>query len=192
MKNFRACCLALIFLTLSAAAAPRAQAAQLAGVTMPDTESLGAQTLTLNGIGLRTFSFLHVHVYVAALYLPQPMTSASSILQSTAPKILWLHFLRNVSVSEVRKSWKKSLIANCVAPCTLSNAELDSFLATLKPVTAGENVEFIFSGQGLTAYENGQAAGHVNNPQMAQLVLAVFIGPHVDAPNLKTELLGGH
>ncbi len=184
--------LAASLLAMSTMAAAPARAAQLAGVTMPNAQTLGAQTLTLNGIGLRTYSFMHVHVYVAGLYLPQPMNNASSILTSSEPKILSLHFVRSVGVSQVRSSWKKGLTANCIAPCTLSNAELQQFLATLKPISAGEEVQFIFEGQGMNAYENGQLVGHVGNPQLARLVLAVFIGPHVSAVNLKKELLGGH
>ena len=184
--------LAVSLLALSAMAAPRAQAAQLAGVSMPSTETLGTQTLTLNGIGLRTYSFMHVHIYVAGLYLPHPMDNAQSILQSSESKILSLHFVRSVGISQERSSWKKSLIANCKAPCTLSNAELQAFLQTLKPISAGEKIKFIFEDQGMKAYENGQLVGNVSNPQLAELVLAMFIGPHVDAPNLKTELLGGH
>ncbi|MDE1905942.1 MAG: chalcone isomerase family protein [Rhodospirillales bacterium] len=180
------------FLALSILATPRAQAAQLAGVTMPDAQTLGAQTLTLNGIGLRTYSFMRVHIYVAGLYLPQPMNDASSILKSPEPKILSLHFLHNVGLTQERSSWKKGLIANCMAPCNLSSAELQEFLATLKPISAGEEIQFIFAHQGMNAYENGQLVGHVGNPQLAQLVLAVFIGPHVSAVNLKKELLGGH
>lgn len=184
--------LAAALLALSMLTIPCAQAAELAGVSMPNTETLGAQTLTLNGIGLRTYSFLHVHVYVAGLYLPHPMDNAHSILESPAPKILQLHFIRSVGLSQVRHSWKKGLIANCVAPCTLSNAELNKFLGALQPITAGEEVKFVFTGQGFSAYENGRDMGYVGNPQLAQLVLAVFIGPHVDAPDLKSELLGTH
>ncbi|MBU6398348.1 MAG: chalcone isomerase family protein [Rhodospirillales bacterium] len=187
-KNF----LAASLLALSAMAPLRAQAAQLGGVTMPDAQTLGTQTLTLNGIGLRTYSILHVHIYVAGLYLPHPMNNAHSILQSAEPKILSLHFVRSVGLAKVRSSWKKGLTANCMAPCRLSNADLQQFLATLKPVSAGENIKFIFQNQGMNAYENGQFVGHVGNPQLARLVLAVFIGPHVNAPKLKAELLGGH
>ncbi len=169
---------------------PRADAAQLAGVSLPNREVLGAQTLVLNGIGLRTFSVLHVHVYVAGLYLPRPMGDANAILQSAAPKILRLHFVHDVSVSKVRQSWRKGLTDNCVAPCELNAAELDEFLASLQPVSAGEDIKLIFDKQGLDAYENGQPIGHVPDPQFARLMLAVFIGPHVDTPKLKRELLG--
>ena len=135
---------------------------------------------------------MHVHIYVAGLYLPKPMNNARGILASPEPKILSLHFVHSVGISQERSSWKKGLTANCIAPCTLSNAELQQFLATLKPISTGEEIKFIFENQGMNAYENGHLVGHVGSPQLAQLVLAVFIGPHVDALNLKKELLGGH
>lgn len=157
---------------------------------MPDTEKIGSQTLMLNGIGLRTYSLMRVHVYVAGLYLTHPMDNGASILQSSDPKILRLHFVRYVGVSKVREAWKTGLTDNCVNPCTLSSAELKRFLDTLQPVSAGEDVMFVFTGQGLDAYENGQLIGRVNNPEFARLMLAVFIGPHVETPRLKSALLG--
>ncbi len=175
---------------LSGLFASNVQAAQLAGVTLPDTVKVGSQMLVLNGIGLRTYSFLHVHVYVAGLYLPRPIDNADTILQSPVPKILRIHFVHKVSASKVRQAWKTGLVDNCVDPCKLNNAELEQFLNSLQPVSAGEDVTLVFEKEGLDAYENGQLIGRVTDPEFARLMLSVFIGPHVQTPRLKSELLG--
>ena len=36
---------------------------------LPDTLQVDGKTLHLNGLGLRTYSFLRIHIYVAGLYL---------------------------------------------------------------------------------------------------------------------------
>ncbi len=182
--------LAAVAIVLGSVLAPKAQAAQVAGVALPDTEKVGSQTLMLNGIGLRTYSIMHVHIYVAGLYLTRPMRNGELILQSPDTKVLWLHFVHNVDVSKIRQAWKTGLTDNCEAPCKLSDAELEQFLGALQPVSEGENITLVFKGQELDAYENGQLIGRVNDPQFARLMLAVFIGPHVETPRLKSELLG--
>ena len=44
-----------------------AQAAELDGVQLPDTLQVDGKTLHLNGFGLRTYSILGIHIYVADL-----------------------------------------------------------------------------------------------------------------------------
>ena len=77
-----------------------ALAAELAGVTLPDTRVVDGKPLLLNGIGLRTYSFLGIKIYVAGLYLPQRSDSAEAILNSPEPKLLEIHFLRDVDAEK--------------------------------------------------------------------------------------------
>lgn len=190
MVRYTRTLLAAFIVGLGSFFAPNGHAAQLAGVTLPNTANVGSQILLLNGIGLRTYSILHVHIYVAGLYLTHPMDNADAILQSSAPKILRLHFVHDVNASNVREAWKMGLVDNCVDPCQLNSTELNQFLSSLQPVSAGEDITLVFKDFGLDAYENGQLIGHVTDPKFARLILAVFIGPHVETPNLKSELLG--
>jgi len=46
-----------------------AHAADLEGISMPDTRVVDGTQMRLNGIGLRTFSALGIRIYVAGLYL---------------------------------------------------------------------------------------------------------------------------
>ena len=62
----------LILAALALAPLSVAQAAELDGVVMPDTWSADGSEMRLNGIGLRTFSFLGIPIYVAGLYLERP------------------------------------------------------------------------------------------------------------------------
>jgi Chalcone isomerase-like len=73
-----------------------ASAAELDGVVMPDTHDVAGYHLTLNGLALRTYSVLRVHVYVAGLYLERRSSDGDAILNSSQPKLLRFVFLRDV------------------------------------------------------------------------------------------------
>src|SRR4051794_16057816 len=76
-----------------------ANAASLAGVTIPDTAQAGGKTLVLNGLGIR--SKMMVKVYVGGLYLPQKSSDANSILKSDGPKQIVMKFTHAVSKSQM-------------------------------------------------------------------------------------------
>ena len=79
---------AIIMLSGSAAAA------QLAGVALPDAVTLDGAELHLNGIALRTYSWLRIRIYVAGLYLEHPSHDADAILRSPEEKLLVVRFPR--------------------------------------------------------------------------------------------------
>jgi hypothetical protein len=94
-----------------------AQAAELAGITLPDTCIVDGTHLVLNGIGLRTYSVFNVHIYVAGLYLEHRSQDADAILQSSNRKFLDIRFVHDVSASEARAAWHDGFITNCKPPC---------------------------------------------------------------------------
>jgi hypothetical protein len=167
-----------------------AGAAQVAGVTLADTTTVGTTRLVLNGIGLRTYSMLSIHIYVAGLYLQQPSHNGDAILASPGIKLVQMHFVHDVGADSMRGTWRKGLTRNCVAPCVLSQTLLTQFLTALRPVKAGENVTLVFRPQGADAYYDGKPVGHIADVQFAKLMLAVFIGQNAAVPALKQELLG--
>src|SRR5215468_3158726 len=77
------------------------------GVNFPEQVQVDGGTLTLNGLGLRQATVLKVNVYVAALYVVKPSNDAKVILESNTPKELILHFVRNVSASDLDKAWEE-------------------------------------------------------------------------------------
>ena len=55
-----------------------AYSAELDNVQIPDTLQADGRPLQLNGYGLRTYSILAIHIYVASLYLEHLSTPPSS------------------------------------------------------------------------------------------------------------------
>ncbi len=177
-------------LAMAILAAAPAAAAEYAGVTLPDKAQALGQTLVLNGIGLRTFSVLGIHIYVVGLYLPKPNHDPEAIMNSPGPKMLLLYFLHDVPAEKVRDSWKRALDANCVSPCVLQPALLSRFLAFLPAISAGETVEMLFYPPDMRAYFNGKLAGTISDPDFTRLMLETWLGPHPASPNLKAAILG--
>ena len=54
-------------------------AAELDGVQVPNTLQVDGKTLHLNGFGLRTYSILRIHIYVASLYLEHLNTDPEQV-----------------------------------------------------------------------------------------------------------------
>ena len=71
---------------------------------MPDTIQADGKTLHLNGYGLRTYSILGIHIYVASLYLEHLSTDPQKILHSPETKLLTVQFERSVSVEQSQKN----------------------------------------------------------------------------------------
>jgi Chalcone isomerase-like len=169
-----------------------ARAAELDGVQLPNAVEADGRTLQLNGYGLRTYSVLGIHIYVAALYLQYPSTDPEQILRSPGTKLMVVRFERNISADDARKSWRDGLANNCQAPCQLNPADVAQFLAEIPAMHAGDNYSLLFTSHGATVSVSGQQVGVVSQPEFAEAMLATFLGPRPASPKLKQELLTGH
>lgn len=166
-----------------------AAAAALDGVQLPETVEAGGKLLHLNGFGLRTWSILRLHIYVVALYLEHPSADPGAILTSPGTKLLTVSFLRNVSAAQARASWREGLENNCQAPCALNPAEVATFLAHVPAMRAGERFSLLFTDHGAVVNASGQRLGVVSEPELAEAMLATFLGPKPGSHRLKRELL---
>jgi Chalcone isomerase-like len=168
-----------------------ARAAELDGVTIPDTRVVDGVRMQLNGIGLRTYSVFRIHIYVAGLYLEQRSDSPDTILHSPEHKLLDIHFVRDVSAEDVRQAWREGFANNCRPPgCYLAPRDIERFLAAIPPLHKGDDTALFFSPRGVEVSYNGQPMGDIADPHFATTMLATFIGPVPPTPRLKRELLG--
>src|SRR5258706_5463826 len=89
----------------------QARAAQLAGVSMPDSLPVAGKKLKLNGQGLRTKLFFKI--YVAGLYIETPTHDATAIVAADAPKKIVMHFLYGkVTQQQLIDAWNEGFAAN--------------------------------------------------------------------------------
>ncbi|MCB8876035.1 chalcone isomerase family protein [Acidisoma silvae] len=172
------------------AAQNRAHAAELAGVQMPDHKVVDGVPLTLNGMALRTYSVLGIHIFVAGLFLSEPSHDADEIMASPEPKLLRFVFLHDVDAEQGRKSWVRSLNDNCQAPCHLPSDEVAKFLASVPPMNKGDTVDIRFDNRGIDFTVNGRSLGEVTDPLLAHVILRGYIGPEANPATVRDGILG--
>jgi Chalcone isomerase-like len=169
-----------------------AAAATLAGVTLPDSYTVDGQSLRLNGIGLRTLTFLRVRIYVAALYLPRPSHDAGQILASPGPKVVRLQFIHSGSKAQVEKQYREGEAKNCgngeCAPSDLPDFE--ALVAAAPAVKPGDTSTYVFTDRGVKVLANDEVIGDFADVDLAHQLLTGFIGEHPPSQSLREQLLG--
>ena len=168
-----------------------ARAGELDGVQFPDVERVDGKVLHLNGYGLRTWSFLNIHVYTAGLYLEHRNRNPEAIIQSPETKLLMFTFKRDIDADRAREAWRKGLTNNCASPCRLDPADVERFIAEVPGMHEGDSFELRFTAHTALITMNGQKLGFIDQPVLADTVLAAFLGPKPGSPELKQALLAG-
>ena len=164
-------------------------AATLAGVTMPDTMTVGNQTLVLNGMGIRTKLFLKV--YVAGLYLEKKSSDASAIVQSDSTRRIVMQFTRTVDGTEMGEAFADGLKANAPDKAATLKAQIDQFRNALETLKSGEQLAVTYiPGTGTIVSVRGKDKTTIPGVPFGQLIFAMWLGPKPPNADLKTGLLG--
>lgn len=187
---FRSCvvatCLALPCFALPAAAATKG------GVTMPDTMEVAGKTLQLNGMGVRSFTLLHIRGYVGALYLPQKTTNAEEALSEPGPKALFMEFVRGAPEAKVHDLYITSSRNYCAAhPCTEQDKQaFETLLGTVRDVKPGDRTGFIVTDSGLQVMFNDTPVTKIADPTFGRIILDSDLGSTPPSAELRDGLLG--
>lgn len=164
-------------------------AANLAGVSMPDTIQIGGTKLVLNGLGLRK-KYL-VKVYVAGLYLEQKSSDPDAILKADATKRIVMQFLRGVSKSQMADAFEESFNNNTPDARKTMKADIDRLIGALDPVNAGDQMVFTYvPGAGTTLAINGKEKLTIATPAFGPVLFSVWLGPKPPNADLKKGMLG--
>lgn len=165
------------------------QAADLAGVTMPDSVQVGNRTLVLNGLGLRTK--IVAKVYVAGLYLPRKSPDADGITKADAPKRLVVQFVRGMSRKQVIEDLTDSFHDNAPDAKKTIGVDIEHFLSALEPLKPGDRMIFTYIPDvGTTFAINGREKLTIAGLGFSQALFAVWLGPYPPTAGLKKGLLG--
>ena len=182
--------LSCALITVGIVAPVVAYAGEIDNVQVPDTLQVAGKTLHLNGYGLRTYSILGIHIYVASLYLEHLSSNPDEIIQSPETKLLNVTFVRDVTADQARKAWRDGFANNCKDPCHLDPNDIERFLAEVPAMRAGDNFSLLFQQNIATIAVGGQQLGTITSPQFAEAMLATFFGPAPASLSLKQALLG--
>lgn len=165
-----------------------AHAKTVQGVTFPDTATVGGQSVTLNGMGVRV-AYIFVKVYVAGLYLATPTHDASAAIQTDAPKRMLLQFLREVTHDEMANAMREGF-AHTAGPSL--QPQVDQFAGFFtQPLVTGSQASFDYvPGTGTTVTIGGQAKGTIAGADFMRALWGIWLGDKPADAGLKASLLG--
>ncbi|HEY0510798.1 MAG TPA: chalcone isomerase family protein [Thermoanaerobaculia bacterium] len=177
--------LLVLFLALPAGAGT------LAGVTLPDKAEVKGQSLTLNGLGLRTKFF--IKVYVGGLYLPQKEKAAAKVLSEDVPRRMVMHFLYGVNKDQMCDAWSEGLAQNTPKATPDVKKAFTTLCAWMEPIPKGNELVLTYvPGEGTTVEINGKNKGTLPGKAVSDAVLATWIGPDPGpGADFKRAVLGG-
>ena len=177
-------------LLLALAATLPTAAAELAGVSLPDTATVAGQTLQLNGLGLRKKLF--IKVYVAGLYLPKKSGDADAILAADQPRRLVMHFLYDVDTGKICEAWDEGLANNRPDAGDAVKAQFADLCGMMEDFEKGDRMAFTYDpAAGTTVEVKGKAKGTLAGKAFADAIFSTWIGPEPPSGDFKEGLLGG-
>ena len=166
----------------------------LEGVRFDERITLGGRNLQLNGTGLRAAGWFKL--YVAALYLPTPATTAEAALGQAGPKRVRVVMLREAPADELGKAVHKGVMRNVAASEQAALRErlarLVAMVNAVGEVKAGDTVDFDFDPTlGTILLLNGKTRGPaIAGADFEAALLRSFIGEHPYHRDLRAGLLG--
>lgn len=163
--------IALVATLLLAAAAP---AAELDGVTIPDTAEVGGATIPLNGVGLRK-AFVFAKVYVAGLYLETKTQDAKKAIDTDEAKRISMHFVREISHDQMNEGMDDGFAITAPHSLTKEKAELKGYFT--KPLKEGDvcNLDYV-PGTGTTVTINGAKKGTIPGAEFMRALWGIWLG----------------
>lgn len=178
--------LAALALLLSTGAV---HAAQLGGVQMADSLTVGGERLVLNGMAIRDKFF--IKVYIGGLYLQKPAHNAEEILHADTPRALLMQFVREVKRDKLVAAYGEGFSNNAADLTARQKTNIERFYAFLPDVKDGDRIGYVYEpGKGSRFSLNGAEKLAIDGKEFADLFLLVYIGQHPPTADVKRGLLG--
>lgn len=165
-----------------------AVAAELEGVTAPESVTVEGKALALNGMGLRR-KFI-VNVYVGSLYLEQATQDPKQILARDGVRRMELRMLRDLDAKTIIEAINTGFEKNSAAQLPALKERLEKFNAKIVSVKKGASfiIQYV-PGKG-TRVEGIPDAYVAEGKDFADALFAVWLGASPADEGLKKGLLG--
>jgi hypothetical protein len=164
-------------------------AREVAGVSMPDTDTIAGRAVVLNGMGVRRR--MGVAVYVAGLHVEHASADAAAILSADEVRSMRLHLVRKVGGARMAEAIVEGFERNSRADMPRPRERLAQFVAMLPDVAAGDEIVLTcVPGTGTLVIVRGALRGTIPGRDFADALLAVWLGADPVQAELKRALLG--
>ncbi len=166
------------------------QAKEIDGIDVDETLDVAAQTLVLNGAGVRSKFFLDL--YVAALYLNQEEKDADAIISADKPMAIRLYIVSDMITSKrmadsTRDGFVRSTHGN-VAPIEDKIEEL--IKAFSEEIEEGDVFDLVYTPEtGVTVYRDGEAESNVKGLAFKQALFGIWLSDNPVQTSLKKALV---
>jgi hypothetical protein len=161
-------------------------------VSFPGHVQVHGADLKLNGLGVRKATFLKVNVYVAALYVAQPLRDPKPLIDSDTPQQLVVHFVRNVGVEDLRKAFVEGFDRNSAGQAASLAGEIAKLNTWMSDMKSGQQLTFVRLPQaGVQVSVNGVLKGTIEGDEFSRALMSIWLGATPPNPELKSGLLGG-
>ena len=194
--------LTLVFLVLLAFACPAS--ADDGAVKEPATglsfAKAGPDGMALLGVGVR--KKMVFNVYAAALYVDaaalakevgddrKPDRVNRAVWTSGLPRVMLMHFVRDVPSDKVKEAFRESLVNNMTADDYAAEKEgIDAFLEGVSDVRKGEIFTFRTSGQKVVVLQNGKKLFDRSSRRRVGGMWGSWFGSRPVCPTLKKDLI---
>ena len=161
-------------------------------ISFPGHVQVSGNDLSLNGLGVRKATFLKVNVYVAALYVVQPLRDPKPLIDSNTPQQLVLHFVRKVGVEDLRKAFSEGFersSAGQSASLAQRIAKLNTWMVDMR---SGQQLTFVrLPHAGVQVLVDGVPKGTIEGDDFSRALMSIWLGATPPNPELKSGLLGG-
>ena len=158
---------------------------------MPDTLMVEGNLLQLNGMGLRSFTMLQIHGYVAGLYLLAPAHHAQEIMDEPGMKLLRVQFVRSAGIDRIRDELQQEHNKICASGCPATNdSAFAQLLDSVRAVKPDDIVTYIFGRLGVEVQFNGKPVTMIRNIDFSRRMLGGMIGPNPPTAMLRDGLIG--
>lgn len=177
-----------LLLVMSVVMAMAVGAAELEGVTSPETMTVEGKSLQLNGMGLRK-KFLF-KVYVASLYVENTAKDGADILKADGIRRVEMKMLRDLDRAAIVDALKSGFEKNAGAQLGALQERLNKFMEKIPDVKKGAalTVQYI-PGQG-TRIDGANESYVAEGKDFADALFSVWIGVHPVDEGMKKGLLG--
>lgn len=191
MKRFTLSVLTAAALALSAALP--AQAVEIHGVKLEDSQTVAGKNLVLNGAGTRVKAIFKV--YVLGLYLPEKKNTTDGVLAVQGPKRFKLVMLRDLSGEEFGQAFltgiNKNLDKDEKAKFVNQLVKLGELFEEVGGLKKGDVILGDWNGSNTVFQVNGKTVGSpLADVGFYNAILKIWLGASPADSSLKPALLG--
>jgi len=167
------------------------QAAEIAGVNMPQSISVDQQELILNGAGVRSKFFMEL--YVAGLYLKQKDSDPGKIIQADEPMAIRLHIISSMITSKkMENATREGFINSTNGDTGAIKERIEKFILVFKEkINENDIFELRYvPGKETEVLKNNESRTVIEGYDFKQALFGIWLCDKPAQKGLKKKLLG--